>query len=287
MPVRSRCLVMGIVNVTADSFSDGGLFEDPGKAVAHGLALAADGADLIDVGGESTRPGAGRVPVEVELGRVVPVIRELAAAGLLVSVDTTRARVAEAAVRAGAGVVNDVSGGLADPAMARCVAEAAVPYVAMHWRGPSAVMYRHARYRDVVAEVVDELSRRVDALVAAGVDIERIVVDPGLGFAKRPHHNWQILHRLNELCRVGPPVLLGASRKSFLRGPGPVATGVPTPAALDPATAAVSALAARAGVFCVRVHDVPGSLLAIRLSQARPAQPGAQPGPQLLLRSDR
>lgn len=271
LPVRSRCLVMGILNVTPDSFSDGGRFADTDRALAHGLALHADGADLVDVGGESTRPGAGRVPVEQELRRVLPVVRGLAEGGVTVSVDTTRAVVAEAAVAAGASVVNDVSGGLADPAMARVVAAAGVPYVAMHWRAPSAVMHRFAGYHDVVAEVVDALNRRVDALVDAGVAADRIVIDPGLGFAKRPEHDWRLLDRLETLVGTGLPVLLGASRKSFLRRlyHGGTATAVGLDAVgLDAATAAVSALAAKAGVFCVRVHDVGGSLLAVRVARA-------------------
>jgi dihydropteroate synthase len=260
---------MGILNVTPDSFSDGGRFPDTARALAHGLALAADGADLVDVGGESTRPGASRVPVEEELRRVLPVVRGLAAAGVRVSVDTTRAAVAEAAVVAGASVVNDVSGGLADPAMVRVVAAAGVPYVAMHWRAPSAVMQRFTGYHDVVAEVVDALHRRVDALVAARVAADRIMIDPGLGFAKRAEHDWLLLDRLDEIVGTGLPVLVGASRKSFLRRlrhPG----GSPTRDSLDAATAAVSGLAARAGVFCVRVHDVSGSLLAVEVARAIP-----------------
>jgi dihydropteroate synthase len=259
---------MGIVNVTTDSFSDGGRFAHTDNAIEHGLALAADGADLVDIGGESTRPGAERVPVEVELSRVVPVIRELASAGVLVSVDTTRAVVVEAAVDAGACVVNDVSGGMADARMARCVADAEVVYIATHWRAPSAVMHRYASYRDVVADVANELSRRVESLVSDGVSIDRIVVDPGLGFAKRAHHNWQILDRLDELCQLGRPVLIGASRKSFLRGLCHPKDRAPSLGFLDSATASVSALAARAGVFCVRVHDVGGSLLAVRAAQS-------------------
>jgi len=267
LPARSRCLVMGILNVTPDSFSDGGRFADTERALGHGLALAADGADLVDVGGESTRPGAARVPVEEELRRVLPVVRGLSAAGVTVSVDTTRAVVAQAAVAAGASVVNDVSGGLADPAMAHVVADSGVPYVAMHWRAPSAVMHRFTGYHDVVTEVREALGRRVDALVGAGVAVDRIVIDPGLGFAKRAEHDWLLLSRLNELVGTGMPVLVGASRKSFLRRLRHPGDG-PTRESLDTATAAVSLLAARSGAFCVRVHDVPGSLLAVRVARA-------------------
>jgi dihydropteroate synthase len=259
---------MGIVNVTTDSFSDGGRFIQAERAIEHGLALTAAGADLVDIGGESTRPGADRVPVEVERANVVPVIRALSQAGVLVSVDTTRAVVAEAAVLAGARVINDISAGLADASMAGVVADAGLPYVAMHWRAPSAVMHRYACYRDVVAEVTEELCRRVDALVGAGVNADRIVLDPGLGYAKQAHHNWQLLDRLDELCRIGPPVLVGASRKSFLHGLLRSGDTPANSAALDSATAAVSSIAARAGVFCVRVHDVVGSLLAVQVAQA-------------------
>ncbi|MGE0214782.1 dihydropteroate synthase [Mycolicibacterium sp.] len=267
-----RCLVMGILNVTPDSFSDGGQYADPEVAVAHGAAMIAAGADIIDIGGESTRPGAHRISDAEELRRVIPVVRELAAAGLPVSIDTMRAPTAEAAVAAGAQVVNDVSGGLADPAMARCVAELRVPYVAMHWRAPSAVMEQHTHYDgDVVAVVRAELDRRVDELVAAGVDFDRIVIDPGIGFAKDATHNWTLLARLPELSAgLGRPILVGASRKRFLRR----AAGA---AALDTATAAVSALAANAGAACVRVHDVAATIAAVRVAEhwrpnvARPA----------------
>jgi dihydropteroate synthase len=263
-PRRDRCLVMGIVNVTPDSFSDGGAFLAAANAVAHGLALAHAGADIIDVGGESTRPGAGRVGAAEELRRVLPVVRELSAAGATVTVDTTRSQVAEAALAAGAAGVNDVSGGLADPAMARLVAEAHVPYVAMHWRGPSRDMRQRAVYTDVVAEVVRELRGRLDSLQKAGVDRRQVVLDPGLGFAKRPAHNWQLLHRFGELRALGQPVLVGASRKSFL-GTLLGSTG-DTPSARDMATAAVSALAAAAGAYCVRVHDVAATLDAVRVA---------------------
>ncbi|MFG2969394.1 dihydropteroate synthase [Streptomyces sp. NPDC048288] len=269
LPVTDRCLVMGIVNVTPDSFSDGGEYDDPARAVEHGLALVAQGADLVDVGGESTRPAAPRVPEPVELARVLPVVRGLAASGALVSVDTMRARVAAAALDAGAVLVNDVSGGLADPDMARLVAGADVPYVAMHWRGHSARMQQRARYGDVVAEVVTELGLRLGALVDAGVDPDRVVLDPGLGFAKNAEHNWAVLGRLHEFRALGRPLLVGASRKAFL-GALLADTGTrtpPPPHARDRATAAVSALAAAAGAWCVRVHDVAATADAVRVAR--------------------
>lgn len=221
LPDRGRCLVMGVVNVTPDSFSDGGIWYGTEPAVRHGLDLAAQGADLVDVGGESTRPGAQRVSEAEELRRVIPVISALAAAGVPVSVDTMRARVAEAALEAGACLVNDVSGGLADPQMPRIVAKAGATYVVMHWRGHSHDMMQRAVYRDVVAEVIAELRLRVDTVVGEGVDPGRIVLDPGLGFAKRPAHNWELLSRLPQIAALGGsgrvfPVLIGASRKSFL-----------------------------------------------------------------------
>ncbi|WP_326719325.1 dihydropteroate synthase [Streptomyces sp. NBC_00243] len=269
LPRRNRCLVMGILNVTPDSFSDGGLFLDNGRAIERGLALSAEGADIVDVGGESTRPGALPVSVDEELARVVPVVRALARAGVFVSVDTMHAAVARAAVDAGARLVNDVSGGLADPAMAATVAAAGVPYVAMHWRAPSRDMDRHAVYSDVVAEVAAELGARIDELTAAGIRSSRILLDPGLGFAKRPMHDWTLLARLGALRELGFPVLVGASRKRFI---GTVLGGgdpsrVP-PAGRDAASAAVAALAAAGGAFCVRVHDVQTTFDAVRMAAA-------------------
>ncbi|MGQ4615857.1 dihydropteroate synthase [Nocardia sp. R7R-8] len=260
---------MGIVNVTPDSFSDGGRYLDRSRAVSHALALAESGADIIDVGGESTRPGASRVSADDELRRVLPVVRELVRAGLTVSVDTTRSVVAEAALTAGARLVNDVSGGLADPAMARLVAHSGLPYVVMHWRAPSRDMQRHANYHDVVTEVITELQHRVDSLIAQGVRPSQIVLDPGLGFAKRPEHDWALLSRLGELTSLGFPVLVGASRKSFLGSllttdPGPA---VP-PASRDAASTAVAALAAANGASCVRVHDARSSLDAVLVADA-------------------
>jgi dihydropteroate synthase len=260
---------MGVLNVTPDSFSDGGRWLDADAAVAHGRALAAAGADIVDVGGESTRPGAERVGEDEELRRVLPVVGELAAAGIPVSVDTMRATVARRATAAGAALVNDVTGGLGDPLMLAAVAELGVAYVAMHWRGPAAVMDELANYDDVVTDVVAELGRRVDAAVTAGVDVERIIVDPGLGFAKTAAHNWALLHDLDAVLALGRPVLIGASRKRFL---GAVLAGPDgTPAGIDArdgATAAVSALAAAAGVWGVRVHEPAASLDAVKVGAA-------------------
>ncbi|HEY6749447.1 MAG TPA: dihydropteroate synthase [Mycobacteriales bacterium] len=266
LPRPDRCVVMGVLNVTPDSFSDGGLFTDLDAAVAHGLALTAAGADIVDVGGESTRPGAERVDAEEEIRRVLPPIRALAGAGVAVSVDTTRAVVAEAAVDAGASIVNDVSGGLADPGMAKVVAAAGVPWVLMHWRGHSRDMQALARYGDVVADVRRELSRQVDIALSAGVDAENIVLDPGLGFAKTAEHNWTLLARLDELAALGFPVLVGASRKAFLgrllAGPD----GTPAPVeARENATVATSVLAAVMGAWGVRVHEVTPTLDAMKV----------------------
>ncbi|MHA6623554.1 dihydropteroate synthase [Pseudonocardia sp. DLS-67] len=260
---------MGILNVTPDSFSDGGRWLDRDQAVAHGVAMRDAGADLVDVGGESTRPGAPRVEPEAELARVLPVVRELVAAGVRVSIDTTRATVAEAAVEAGATVVNDVSGGQADPTMGKAVASAQVPWILMHWRGHSDRMNELAVYDDVVADVRDELSARVDAAVAAGVDPARLVLDPGLGFAKTGEHNWALLRRLDVLVELGFPVLVGASRKRFLGSLLADAQGVArATSGRDVATAAVSALAAQRGAWGVRVHDVIGTLDAVRVADA-------------------
>lgn len=270
LPRPGRCVVIGVLNVTPDSFSDGGRFADRAAAVAHGVSMWRDGADLVDVGGESTRPGAGRVDPAEESRRVLPVIADLTEAGVPVSIDTTRSAVAVAALEAGAVLVNDVSGGLADPEMAGVVASAQVPWILMHWRGPSEVMGSLASYDDVVRDVCDELSQRVDAALAAGVDPARIVVDPGLGFAKTAQHNWSLLAGFDAVVGLGYPVLVGASRKRFL-GELPTdrpAGGPRPPAERDPPTAAVSAIVARAGAWGVRVHEVGPSVDAARVAAA-------------------
>ncbi|WP_441349446.1 dihydropteroate synthase [Streptomyces sp. ISL-111] len=269
LPEWDRCAVMGVVNVTPDSFSDGGRWFDTTAAVKRGLDLVSEGADLVDVGGESTRPGASRVDESEELRRVIPVVKGLASEGVTVSVDTMRARVAEKAVAAGAVLVNDVSGGLADPAMIPAVAAAGVPFVVMHWRGFSESMNSRAVYEDVVAEVLDELRQRMDAVVAGGVAPERVVIDPGLGFAKLAPHDLALVAHLDELHALGRPLLVAASRKRFLghvlAGPG---AALPPARERDAATAAVSALAARAGAWAVRVHEVGASADAVRVARA-------------------
>ena len=260
-PVRP--VVMGVLNVTPDSFSDGGRYTDMDAAVAHGVQMRRDGADIVDVGGESTRPGAARVDAATEQQRVLPVIAALTAEGVPVSIDTTRAAVAEQALEAGAAIINDVSGGLADPGMAKVAAAAQCPYILMHWRGHSREMQQLAVYHDVVAEVRDELAARIDDARAAGVAEENIVIDPGLGFAKTAEHNWKLMAHLDRFTDLAP-VLVGASRKSYLgkllAGPD----GAPRPVEeREAATLAATVLAVQAGVWGVRVHDVRGNVDAI------------------------
>jgi len=266
LPKLGRCAVLGVLNVTPDSFSDGGRFLHHDDAVQHGLALRAAGADLVDVGGESTRPGAVRIDAATETTRVLPVVTDLVAHGVSVSIDTTRAAVASAAIEAGAVMVNDVSGGLADPDMPRVVAEARVPWVLMHSRGAAGA---HAGYEDVIGEVRAELVARVDAAVLAGVDPTLLVLDPGLGFAKNAGHNWTLLRRLDVLLALGFPVLVGASRKRFLGQLLADADGVLRPAAgRDLATAVITGLAADRGAWGVRVHDVAASMDAVAVATA-------------------
>ncbi|MFF7237787.1 dihydropteroate synthase [Streptomyces collinus] len=285
LPDWDRCAVMGVVNVTPDSFSDGGRWFDTTAAVKHGLDLVAEGADLVDVGGESTRPGATRVDEAEELRRVIPVVRGLASEGVVVSVDTMRASVAEQSLAAGAALVNDVSGGLADPAMIPVVAATGAPFVVMHWRGFLAGGNVHGTYEDVVTEVVDELRARVDAVLAGGIAPDRIVVDPGLGFSKEADHDLSLLAHLDRLHALGHPLLVAASRKRFLGRVLAGPQGAPPPAReRDAATAAVSALAAHAGAWAVRVHEVRATADAVRVARAvegartapgTPAQDGA------------
>ncbi|MCY7411747.1 MAG: dihydropteroate synthase [Salinibacterium sp.] len=282
-PTPVRPLVLGILNVTPDSFSDGGQYESLTAAVDRGIQLQQQGADIVDIGGESTRPGAERVSAVEEQRRVIPVIRELAARQVRVSIDTMNASTARAAVAAGASIINDVSGGLADPQMYSVVADADVYYIAMHWRGHSRTMNELAKYADVVTEVRAELAERLDAMDAAGLKLNRVILDPGLGFAKTAEHNWSLLARLDELAELGRPLLVGASRKRFLgdligdlpgellpAAPAPSRASSPVPATelRDAATAATSVLAASAGAWGVRVHDVASTTLALAVWSA-------------------
>ncbi|NYJ73466.1 dihydropteroate synthase [Allobranchiibius huperziae] len=263
LPARpaTRPLVMGVVNVTPDSFSDGGRWFAADAAVRHGRELHEQGADLVDVGGESTRPGARRPDEREELRRVVPVVRQLTADGVRVSIDTMRARVAARAVEAGASIVNDVSGGLADPEMAATVASLGVGMVAMHWRGHSHQMADRAVYDDVVADVRRELGARVEALLSAGIARDALVIDPGLGFAKTAEQNWTILRDIAAFEKLGLPVLVGASRKGFLARVGSDAPLPPD--RREGATTALTVLLAQAGVWGVRVHDVAAARAAL------------------------
>ena len=241
-------LVMGILNVTPDSFSDGGLFNTVETAVAHGLEMLREGADIIDIGGESTRPGAVRITEEEELARVIPVIKELTAQGAVISIDTMRAEVARAAVAAGATYINDVSGGLADEQMHSVAAELGTFYILMHWRGHSVDMNSKAVYGDVVLDVKNELARQIEKAIAAGISSEKIIVDPGIGFAKEAEHNWELIRRVNEIVDLGYPVLIGASRKRFLGGDSPLER--------EAATLELTKGLVGRGIWGVRVHSV-------------------------------
>jgi len=272
--------VIGVVNVTDDSFSDGGLFLDRDRAVEHGVELVAQGAAIVDIGGESTRPGAARVDAQVELARVLPVVKQLAQQGITISIDTMHADVACAALENGAAIVNDVSGGRADPDMARVVAEAGVPWVLMHWRSVRSVRPHDVPvYSDVVVDVRDELMAAVDAAVHAGVDPAKLIIDPGLGFAKTAQHNWTLLNALPEFVQTGIPILVGASRKRFLGALLAGAHGEPRPpSGRETATAVVSALAGWHQVWGVRVHDVRASVDALAVVAAWKGGAGAGEG---------
>jgi dihydropteroate synthase len=258
---------MGVLNVTPDSFSDGGRFLDADLAVKHGRQLVAEGADLVDVGGESTRPGAARPSLQQELDRVVPVVTRLATESVLVSVDTMRAAVAEAAVRAGAVLVNDVSGGRADPEMMPTVSRLAVPYILMHWRNHSDRMQEHAHYTDVVGDVMGELREQLDAAERAGIDPARIAVDPGIGFSKDADQNWDVLAATERLHELGHPVVVGTSRKRFLGVLLAEEDGTLRPPHLrEDGTTATSALAAAAGAWCIRAHAVRATRDAVQVA---------------------
>ena len=268
LPQPGRTLVVGVVNVTPDSFSDGGEWFDPRAAITHGLDLLAEGADIIDIGGESTRPGATRPEVSEELRRVLPVIRELAAAGACVSIDTMRTAVAERAIAAGARLVNDVSGGKADDRMLHLVAESGVPYICMHWRGHSEDMQSKASYADVVTEVIAELRTQLDEAASAGVAPEKLIIDPGFGFAKTGEHNWHMLQRVEEFDVLRRPMVAGVSRKTFLGRLLADSEGGPRPAKQrDDATTALTAVLTLRGVWAVRVHSVRASRDAIAVAQ--------------------
>jgi dihydropteroate synthase len=241
-------LIMGILNVTPDSFADGGRHNDFDAAVARGLEMIAEGVDIIDIGGESTRPGADRVSEAEEIERTIPVITELAKHGARISIDTMRASTAEAAIKAGASIINDVSGGLADPNMLQTAARLKVPYIAMHWRGQSKDMNSRAVYSDVVIDVISELQERITAALDAGIEVGNLIIDPGLGFAKDIEHNWEIVDSIDSFVDLGYPVLVGASRKRFLGGDSPDER--------EQATIDLTKRLASTGVWAVRVHSV-------------------------------
>ena len=267
LPRPERSLVMGVLNVTPDSFSDGGRYLDASVAVKHGHQLVAEGADLVDVGGESTRPGATRPGVQEEIDRVLPVVSALARDGVLVSVDTMRAAVAEEAVRAGAVLVNDVSGGRADDDMLATVARLGTTYVLMHWRAHSRQMQRHTQYDDVVTDVIRELGEQLAAALDAGIAAERVAVDPGIGFSKTAEQNWDVLAGMERLHDLGHPVLIATSRKRFLGTLLADGSGeLRPPERREDGTTATSALAAAAGAWCIRAHAVQASLDAVKVA---------------------
>lgn len=263
----NRTLVMGVLNVTPDSFSDGGKFSTAKTAISHGLQMAKDGADIVDIGGESTRPGAQRISVQEELDRVIPVVEALTKENIFVSVDTMRSQVAKVAIDAGACIINDVSGGKADPEMFKVLSATPIPYIMMHWRGHSTEMMTLTNYDDVVSDVCDELQAQVNLAVSAGIELSRIVLDPGIGFAKTPEQNWPILGQLDELQNLGLPILMGASRKKFL---GELLSENGQSRDIDgreAATTAISALMAAWSIWAVRVHDVRASSDAVKVVQ--------------------
>ena len=262
---KKRCLVVGVLNVTPDSFSDGGLFTDTTTAINHAKQLIAQGADLIDVGGESTKPGASRIENIEEQKRVIPVIEELTNLGIITSIDTMRSQTAQLAVKAGAQIVNDVSGGLADENMHKTVSELDVPYVLMHWRGHSTIMDELANYQNVIEEVMHEIKLQIEKATNAGLSRNKIVIDPGLGFAKKPEHNWQILKEINKLHSFELPIYIGASRKRFLADFA-FPKGSTDPKDRDLATSAISSYASLNGTWAVRVHDVAGSVAAVKVT---------------------
>jgi dihydropteroate synthase len=241
-------IVMGILNVTPDSFADGGRYNSINKAVLHARQMISEGVDIIDIGGESTRPGADRVSEEEELDRVIPVITQLANDGVQISIDTMRASTARAAIVAGAKIINDVSGGLADPEMLTTAAELKTPYIAMHWRGQSKDMNSMAIYKDVVSDVISELQERISAALDAGINRDNLIIDPGIGFAKDAHHNWEIIDHIEDFVALGYPVLIGASRKRFLGGD--------TPDGREAASISLTKRLSTTGIWGVRVHSV-------------------------------
>ena len=259
-----RCLVVGVLNVTPDSFSDGGKFLNKKTAIEQAKKLISDGADLIDIGGESTRPGAEQISIDEEIQRVIPVIAELKKEKIFISIDTMKHEVAKEAIKAGAIMINDVSGGLADEKMFETVAELDVPYVLMHWRGHSKNMDDLAKYDNVTQEVINELKIQIDKAINKGVKKEKIVLDPGLGFAKNPEHNWQLLKDIKKLNELGFPIYIGASRKRFL-APFSVNSDSSNLEGGDLATSVITTYSALNNAWAVRVHDAKSSSIAVKL----------------------
>jgi dihydropteroate synthase len=241
-------LVMGILNVTPDSFADGGRYSDFESAIRRGNEMISEGVDIIDIGGESTKPGAERITLDEELNRVIPVVKELSQSGVRISIDTMRSEVARQAIEAGASIINDVSGGLADAEMLSTAASLELPYIAMHWRGHSKDMNSRAVYKDVVGEVIIEIEERITACLEAGIKKDNLIIDPGLGFAKDADHNWAIIDSISRFVDLGYPVLVGASRKRFLGGDNPDLR--------EAATIALTQRLSTTGIWAIRVHSV-------------------------------